>query len=61
MADELIRIPHPDGDGTWVEFRGMSERQMDIILAYTVLAEQATEGSGLTVSELVQEDEEDDD
>lgn len=57
MADELIRIPHPDGDGTWVEFRGLSKRQMDIILAYTVLAEQATEASGLTVAELVQDDE----
>jgi len=57
MEDELIRLPHPDGDDTWVEFHGMSKRQMEVLLAYAGLYEQATEGSGMSITELLKEEE----
>jgi hypothetical protein len=31
---KTIKIPHPDNDGTWVEFSNMSIRQVDILKDY---------------------------
>ena len=35
-----LRIPHPKGDGTWVEFNNMSLRQLDVLNQINTLNKQ---------------------
>lgn len=38
----VVKLPHPKRDGTWVEFYGMSIRQLEVLGAYKVLYEFAS-------------------
>lgn len=31
---DVIRVTHPDNDGTWVDFHGTSSRQQEVLAHY---------------------------
>lgn len=37
VKNTYIRVKHPDNDNTWVEFKGMSIRQLEVLTHYKQL------------------------
>lgn len=44
--EKPIKVPHPDNDGTWVEFYGMSIRQKEV-LTVCIKTEEALNKNGI--------------
>lgn len=41
----LVQVPHPNNDGTWVEFHQLSLRQLEVLAHYATLIKPTKNGS----------------